>query len=287
MMKIKDDIRTFIVVACVCIICLVIGLILNNKSNYDKLVYVNEYSDFFTNTNYINNYISKIANNDSKTIYNLLDDKYIEENNITINNVLNIVGDYSILSSFDVNNMYYVQINKDYIYYIEGKIYENRFDEDKILIDDDFAIVIINDTDKLSYSLYPVNNNNYVKVINSIKKINIKNNKYNNIQKSGTISKEQVCITYLSDFTDNILNDINNSYELLSDNMKKTYNTSNKYINYISNNFDLITGTADKCKMDEIDDKRRYTVIDINDNTYIFTENSIMNYEVDFYLKEV
>ena len=287
MMKIKDDTRTFVVIGSVCAICLIIGLILNIKSNYDKLVSVDEYTDFFTNTNYINNYISKIANKDSNAIYNLLDEKYIEKNNITINNVLDAVGNYSILSSFDADDMHYVQINKDYIYYIEGKIYENSYDADKILKDDSFSIIIITDTDKSSYSLYPVDDNSYIKAINSIRKINIKNNKYNSIQKSESISKEHICVTYLSDFIDTIFNDINKSYNMLSDNMKKRYNTSNKYIDYIVDNFDLITNTADKCKMDEIDDKRRYTVIDMNGNTYIFKENSIMNYEVDFYLKEI
>lgn len=285
MKKRKDDIRTIIVVVCVCVICLVIGLILSHKSNYDNLSVVNEYSTFFTNINYVNNYISRIANNDSSSVYNLLDNKYIEENNITMNNVLDIVGNYSVLSSFDVNNMYYTQVDKDYIYYIEGKIYENGYDEEKNLINDKFALVIINDTDKSSYSLYPVNNNNQEKIINSIKKININKNKYNSIQKSESINKEQICLIYLSDFTDNILTDINNSYDLLSSDMKKIYNTTSKYIDYIGDNFDLITSTADKCKLEELEDKRKYTVIDTNGNTYIFTEEHIMNYKVDFYLK--
>ena len=88
MFKRKDDIRTFIVIVCICAICLVVAFLFNYKSNYEKLIHVNEYDVFFSNVNYLNNYISKIANNDNNAVYNLLDDKYIDKNNITIDNVI-------------------------------------------------------------------------------------------------------------------------------------------------------------------------------------------------------
>ena len=68
--------------------------------------------------------------------------------------------------------------------------------------------------------------------------------------------------------------------------MKKKYVNSGSYEKYIISNLNLISTTADKCKLDEYEDKRIYTVIDNNDNMYKFTENGIMNYVVDFYLKE-
>lgn len=286
MFKRKDDIKTFIVVACICIVCIIIGIILSIKSNVEKLEHVNQYNVFFSNVNYLNNYISKIASADNKAVYGLLNNKYIEENNITIDNVLEQVGDYSILSSFDATEMYYVQVKDDFIYYIKGNIYEDTYD-DRNLVEENFSIIIITDVNNLSYSIYPVDDKNNEKIINSIKKINIENNKYNSIVESELINKEQICVIYLSDFIDNIYNNINSSYDSLSDTMKKIYPTSNDYKNYINNNFNLISSAADKCKLEELDDKRKYTVIDTNGNTYIFNEEYIMNYEVDFYLKEV
>ena len=47
-----------------------------------------------------------------------------------------------------------------------------------------------------------------------------------------------------------------------------------------------ITTDADKCLFETVGDKRIYTVIDKNGNRYVFRENSIMNYKVNFYLND-
>lgn len=285
MFKRKDDIKTFIVIVCVCAICVFIGILFSRKSNVEKLEHVNEYNVFYSGVNYINNYINNIASNNSSAVYSLLDKKYIENNNITIDNVLENITSYSTLSSFKATNMYFVQVKGNFIYYIEGKIYEEIYD-DRILIDDYYSIVLITDNNNLSYSIYPINDNHYEKIINSIKSINIEKNRYNSFVESELIEKERVCVIYLSDFINNIFNEQENTYKILSKDMKKIYTSSNDFQEYISNNIDLISSTADKCKLEELDDKRRYTVIDTNGNTYIFTEEYIMNYEVDFYLND-
>ena len=42
--------------------------------------------------------------------------------------------------------------------------------------------------------------------------------------------------------------------------------------------------SADKCFMKKIKDNRVYSVIDKNENKFVFNEESIMNYKVDIYL---
>jgi len=283
MFKKKDDIKTFIVIISVCVICLVIFLFISKKDNYDKLVDVDEYNVYFTNVNYVNDFIGKIANRDSNSVYDLLDKEYINKNSINVDNVLDKLNTYSIQSSFDVDNMYFVQIRDNFVYYVSGKIYENGYDMIKELVDDKFAVIISVDSGNKSYSIYPVSNN-YKKIINNIKKVDISLNNNNGIKKSDLINKEQVCAIYLSDFTNIIFSDYEIAYNLLSDDMKKIYVSSDEYKNYIYDNFGLISTVADKCKLEDINEKRVYTVIDTNNNTYVFTENTIMNYEVDFYL---
>ena len=282
----RDDFKTFIVIGVVCIICLVIGLIVSFKSNTDKLTNVTEYNVFFSNVNYINTYISMVANNNEKAVYNLLDNRYINENNITLNDVLNNNHKYSDLSFFEADSMYYVDVKKDVIYYIKGSIYNVNHDG-RELVDENFSILLINDISNNSYSLYPVNDDSYSKIINKIWNINIKKNEYNKFIKSEDIGIAQICSFYLSDFINNTFDGSYSSYNLLSDTMKKTYTSKESYEKFINNNFNLISSAADKCKLEELDDKRKYTVIDTNGNTYIFNEEYIMNYEVDFYLKEV
>ena len=287
-MKIKkDDIRTFIVVVCVCVICIVLGIILSIKSNFEKLEPVDKYDIFFSTVSNINSYINYISSDNNTAVYNLLDKNYIEEKGITSDNVLDIVDRYNIGSSLKITNMDYVKVGEDYIYYINGMIYEMGFESEEI-VDDHFSIIVIKDNDNMSYSLYPIDDDtDYEKYINDIKEISIDINSNNIITKSETISKEQVCGVYLSDFYYGIFSNIDNSYRLLSDDMKDIYTNVDEYEKYINDNISKLSSTADKCKMDEIDDNRIYTVIDEKGNIYMFTEESIMNYKVEFYLKEV
>lgn len=277
----KDDIRTFITIIIICTLIVGIVLILNRKSNSEKLEVVNEYNTFFTTSGYVNNYLN--YSSDSSKLYDLLYSDYIDKNNITIDNILTNIKSYPKNSTIKVTEMKYVKVKNDYIYYIKGKIYQNTFDG-KELIDDNFDVVAVLDFDTLSYAIYPIEDDNYKEVIDKIKKIEIENNKYNSIKKSELITKEQICVIYLSDYIDKIYNDIDLSYKILSKSMKEKYTTLEEYKNYINNNIDKITTEADKCSLEKIGNNRLYTVIDKNKNKYIFNEESIMNYEVDFYL---
>lgn len=285
-MKRKDDIRTFIVVVIICVLCLIIGLVFSIKKNSDKLEAVNEYNVFFTNVSYINKYINCVADEDTSCVYNLLSDKYINSNNISIDNVLDDIFDYPSGASIKVINMNYVKINDNFVYYINGLIYENSYN-DNVLVDDEFSVILIKDYDNLSYSLYPVTDKNYKKVLNKIKDVDIVKNEYNVIENSTLIDKEQVCVIYLSDFINTLFTDISNSYDLLSDEMKKIYSNVDSYKEYVNNNKNKFSSVADKCRVDMNGESRVYSVIDDKGNKYIFDEESVMKYKAHFYLKEV
>jgi len=282
----KDDLRTLLVVTIVCVVCVVIALLLVKKSNSDRLEVVKEYNVYFSNVSYVNSYINCIAAEDTFCVYNLLSDKYINDSNVTIENVLDKVETYPIDSSLKVLNMNYVKIKNNFVYYIDGIVYENGYEENK-LIDDNFSIILIKDYDNLSFSLYPVDKKNYKSVLNKIKKVNIDKNKNNVINASSLIDKEQICVVYLSDFVNNMFININYSYDILSDEMKKIYTNIDEFKRYINNNSSHFSSIADKCKVDQYGEKRVYSVIDGNNNKFVFTEEAVMKYKVDFYLNEV
>lgn len=281
----KDDIKTLVVVILVCIIPLAIVLILNIKSNSDKLVHVNEYNNFFSVTNYINEYINNTSSENPSEIIELLDKTYILDNNIDYNNIFEKIDVYPIGSSISINNMEYVEIKENYIYYVVGEVYQNNFDG-RIDIGE-FKCIIQVDFKTLSFSVYPLKKENYKNIIDKIKNINIENNNYNKISNSDGITKEQICALYLSDYLDKIDNNLDTSYNLLSDKMKKQkeFSTLDSYKNYINNNINKMSTSADKCLMEKIKDNRVYSVIDKNENMFIFDEEYIMNYKVDIYLK--
>jgi len=50
-------------------------------------------------------------------------------------------------------------------------------------------MIVLKDLENLTISLYPINNTNYKKVIDHIKKINIESNDYNKINNSSIVTK--------------------------------------------------------------------------------------------------
>ena len=135
----KDDIRTFVVIIIICTLITGLVLFLNRKSNSDKLEVVDEYNNFFTITNYVNNYLEYSSTYNASKLYDVLYSDYIDSKGITINNLFDYLKEYSIDTSVEVNKIEYVSVKNNYIYYIQGKLNEMTFDTTNV-IDNDFRI---------------------------------------------------------------------------------------------------------------------------------------------------
>ena len=277
----KDDIKTFITIIIICTLIVGLVLILNRKSNSEKLEVVNDYNSFFTTTNYVNNFLS--YSKDSSKLYDVIYSSYIDDNNITKDNIFNYIKSYQGDVSIKVIAMKYVKVKDNYIYYVKGKLYQSTFDSVEV-IEDNFEVVVLVDINTSSYGIYPIDSNDYKDIINGIKRIKIDNNSNNVVKTSSSISKEQMCVVYLSDYIDKLNNDINSAYDVLSNSMKEKYVSLDNFRIYINNNLNRITTDADKCSLENVKNKRIYTVLDKNSNKYVFVETNIMNYKVDFYL---
>lgn len=278
----KDDIKTIIVVAIVCLICAILVLAFGIKSNFEKLEGLTEYNTFFEVTSSINEYINYISDSDSDKVYSLLHEDYIVKNEITNSNVFDYVSKFSSNESFKVINMKGSEVSKNYyLYYAEGKIIRNTYDGVEV-INDDYKILIIYDYVNLTKAIYPINaGDNIKKIINSIKKKSIVKNECNEIKGIGIIKTEQICSLYLSDYVNYLFNDIDNAYELADTSMKNKYTTIKKFSKVINSKKDSISFIADKCYFSDDYRGRMYSVIDINGNRYYFKEKSIMDYSVE------
>ena len=276
----KDDIKTFITIIIICTLIVGLVLILNRKSNSEKLEVVNDYNSFFTTTNYVNNFLS--YSKDSSKLYDVIYSSYIDDNNITKDNIFNYIKSYQGDVSIKVIAMKYVKVKDNYIYYVKGKLYQSTFDSVEV-IEDNFEVVVLVDINTSSYGIYPIDSNDYKDIINGIKRIKIDNNSNNVVKTSSSISKEQMCVVYLSDYIDKLNNDINSAYDVLSNSMKEKYVSLDNFRMYINNNLNRITTDADKCSLENVKNKRIFTVLDKNSNKYVFVETNIMNYIVDFY----
>lgn len=272
----RDDKRTLIVILIVCVICCIVIFVAGRKSNVEKLSYVDDYSTFFSITREVNDYIDYM--NDYNKLNDILDSKYLEKNSIRGNNI------YSPLSEISTNGIEYVKIGNNFLYFVKGKIIENDLDSINI-VNDNFLVLVLNDLSSSSYSIYPVDDDNYKKVINSIKKINVDSNSNNKIVVSDSLSDVEVCKLYFSDFISMILNNTGDAYDFLNEEMRKRFDDKNSFVKYINENMNKVTSLSKLCKKEEYKDTRVYNVIDNNDNSYTFSENGVMNYKVNFYFK--
>ena len=285
--KLKFTITITLMLICV-LLCLGIFLLQNNKKPLETqpLVLspepVNEYSTFFALVNNVNQYFNYVKEGNSEAVYSLLFPTYIEENMITTNNIFDKIKLENNEQILQANNIYYQEINGNYLYLVEGNLIINSFEENSI-INDHFQIFVLIDYNNFTYAIYPITADEEIKSPLTENNISMEYNGYNQTSTTGVISSNYICNLYFGDFLNKITVNIEESYEYLSSAFQQQYSLNN-YMNYIDSNMDKLSSEIQECTAEEENEKRIYSVVDGNGNQFTFKENSIMNYEVEFSL---
>lgn len=120
-----------------------------------EVEYVTNPSMFFTVENCVNKYVSLIVAKDSEALYNLIDEKYKQENGITINNVLannkSLSGNYSFISQQMLEDK-----KEPYKYYVKGYLIEEVYDEDNFNSNKiEYGLIVKLDVVNNTYSVIP------------------------------------------------------------------------------------------------------------------------------------
>lgn len=125
----------------------------NNKDD-EGIAAVKDRNDFFTVQSCINQYIVYLTQKDTESLYRLLDETYIQEFNITKENILEHVDSLTGEISFRAKKMYFEQINENfYRYYVKGEIIEN--DIDTMTNKGELNITVNMDIDNMLFSIIP------------------------------------------------------------------------------------------------------------------------------------
>ncbi len=145
MKRIKDN-KNYILIGTITILIITLILVVNKttkvnngKTGYNYVV-VNNPSNFFTIENCINKFINTIYSKDSSNILLLLNDDYINDYGINLENVYNYVPNLSGKTTFQAKKIY-KENNK---YYVYGYLMEETIDSLNIT-DDYYVIININD----------------------------------------------------------------------------------------------------------------------------------------------
>lgn len=256
-----------------------------------EITRVNRNIDYYSIKLIVNNYLDSIISQDSDTLYNTLDPKAIEELDINKENVISKLKDVSTNADnniehykFMIDDMYFVESEGNIVtYFVYVKII-NTVDESIT----ETSLMVETDTINDTYYILPYKymydkgyldieeGQKYETIIESIEK-----NSYNDIEYD-EINEYTIVLNLMSKLTDELVYDLDNSYNLFSDEYKKfKFDTLDKYKSYIQKNIRyIISSSIQKYKINEYDDYTEYICIDQYGNYYIFKETGVMNYTV-------
>ena len=97
----------------------------SEENNQDKTVeLVKNRNNFYTVKECVLNYLKYNFDKDYESLYALLDQSYIEENNINKDNISSKLNYYNEQQSLNISEMYKKEIDKQYVeYYIYAQLY--------------------------------------------------------------------------------------------------------------------------------------------------------------------
>ena len=128
------------------------------QNKYEKIEKVKSASAYFTVQSCVNKYINYVGNKDTNSLLKLLDSKYIEDNNVTKDNVLEKVENIDGLVIFEAKEMYVKEVDENNkIYYVSGILKEEGL-ERYITIDTDFDITVNMNFSNNIFSVIPFGN---------------------------------------------------------------------------------------------------------------------------------
>ena len=243
--------------------------------------YVNKYNSVtnYTATKGNTKVTDEERNATYNEMYNILDYEYINSNNISDDEIKQIIVKYKDTDDFEINKMYFQDIEENTAIFwadisllkehkkVSNKIIVGKLDTKKGL----FAIIPVEISSKEIF------NNNIKVSTNEIEK-----NEYNQCEYN-IISDQQVVNDILSKFKNTILYDREDAYNNLLDeeckkNKFKDYSTFSKYID---NNLRKISNlNFVEYSINKYNDYKEYICKDKDGNVYTFHEKAVMDFTV-------
>lgn len=243
---------------------------------YEKEKLINT-TYFFSIENYINKYLNSISLNKSADVINVLDEKFIKENNFTKDNIISkIEQSYSFLAL----EMYETRDDWVYSYIVRGVEDDGIYNKEKYYIFD-------LDLSNFTYKITPLYNKNYnnideIKINDNLSKINKNNHNSFEYIKLNDVS---ISTKYIKYYINLLKNNPEKAYEMLDEEYKKirfqnNYNNFIYYINQMYNNNKLDTNLK-SVSQGIINNKNTYSIKTEKDNRYTIIESSPMDFTIE------
>lgn len=226
--------------------------------------------------------VENIKKQNAEVIYDLLDQEYIKDKQITKENILTKLSKINT-SIININNMYVSQKTENIsVYMVEGTLREKV--SGKIT---DFQIMLQLDSKNRTFTVFledyikekykggfKIGNELDIKIQNSIEEN--ENNVYDYI----SVTEETYVTDLFNKYKEEVLYNPSLAYEHLNEEYKnKRYGTIEKFKEYAKNNIRKnVIAKITKYQKTVTDNYTQYVCIDQNENYYIFRENAVMDY---------
>lgn len=240
---------------------------------------INLNNDIYYTYNKSNDYVKVEDKQIKQTIYNILGQKYINQNNITINNVFDYVKTLDETSLFIPLEISMIQDSGIKSFLVHGLVESLNL----TVIDEIFAVVNI-DMVNSKFSIQPI----YGKYssIDDLKDktlletniIDSDNNKFT----MSTVTYEVILKEYINFYKRLAIGAPETAYKYLDKEYRKArYGSVEEFKKYIKENKDTINSISlDKYQETDKENSKQYVGIDKNGFYYIFNQKSIMDFTI-------
>lgn len=127
----------------------------NNKETIDNSIkIVTDQNKFFEVSSCIDKYITYSQTDDYDSLFNILNKEYVEQNNISKENIFNYIRKFDSNDIFSSRKMYYQQLdNSIYKYYVYGTYRQELIDG--VGQSQDYYFIVYLYTNNMTFSIEP------------------------------------------------------------------------------------------------------------------------------------
>lgn len=230
---------------------------------------------------YTENLDDETLNEKKQNLFNTISKKYIEENSIDMNNILEKLEQVENQLVFTATKIETITAMDYQVYKVQGMI-EDTIDENKLL-EDRFFIVSI-DSNNATYNIYPLDKEEIESLddVSITKEINpIEKNDNNSFIIINT-GYNELLVKYIKYYQNLVNKDAEKAYDLLDEEYKeKRFGSIDNFIEYINLKQNTLEDiTVQKYSTSTKEDYEEYTIVDTNNNYYIIEEYSVMDFKM-------
>lgn len=241
-------------------------------------------NEFYGVQDAINLFVMNVSGGKNETVYNMLDEEYIIENHLNIENVSNNLNVYTYVPSYIAEEIYYNPNSSTTYYFVKGYIIEYPAEEGNPIYKNNINYLLIVSSNK-HFVIRPLESNIDIKEYAQIYEIKEKKLNNNNFTLDN-ISEKNKLVSYINNFQVLLLLDPEKAYNMLDEKTKIKFmgeyedyeHNKETFLGYRS----FIMGNL-FTEYEYIDKQNNvYSLLDGKMHKIEITEDGVMNYKIGF-----